>query len=39
MSEKLLKEIKDEIRKSNLTLSKMLERIEEYVEFRKKQNT
>ena len=38
MSEKLLQEIRDELRKSNSTLSKMLERIEEYVEFRKKQS-
>lgn len=37
MNEKLLEEIRDEIRKSNLTLSKMLERFEEYVEYRKKQ--
>jgi hypothetical protein len=37
MSEKLLKEVKNELRKSNATLTKMLERIEEYIEFRKKQ--
>ncbi|MGD0494760.1 MAG: hypothetical protein ABSB28_01815 [Candidatus Bathyarchaeia archaeon] len=38
MSEKLLQEIRDELRKSNSTLSKMLEGFEEYVEFRKKQS-
>ncbi len=39
MSEKLLQEIRDELRKSNSTLSKILKGIEEYVEFRKKQST
>jgi len=36
LSEKLLQEIRDEIRKSNLALNKILKAIEEYVEFRKK---
>jgi len=38
MSEKLFQEIRDELRKSNSTLSKILKEIEEYVEFRKKQS-
>lgn len=37
MNERLLEEIRDEICKSNLILNKMLARIEEYVEYRKKQ--
>ena len=38
MSERLLQEIRDEVRKSNSTLNKMLEVMDEYVRFRKKQN-
>ncbi len=39
MSEKLLQEIRDELRKSNSTLSKILKGIEEYVKKKKKQST
>jgi hypothetical protein len=38
MNEKLLQEIRDEIRKSNLILGKMLKGFEEYAKFRKKQS-
>jgi len=38
MSEKLLQEIKEELRKSNSILSKILKGLEEYIEFRKKQS-
>jgi len=37
LSEKLSTEIRDEIRKTNSLLSKMLKEIEEYVKFRKTQ--